>query len=1198
MTLMAQKGQGNSVQQDSAQQNSTQADTQLHASATLGRVYSGQGPILKNWKISARDNDGDISDVKEEGTEEDESASAGEGIVIPSLIADRGYAERHIRPPSLSAPFWLQAGQAVAVFLTVAWVTYAGLYFLSLPGSVKSVATSPLALGLVLACVMTPVAMLWLCVSAWQRRSDAHIYAYALKQELRSLLFPTEEQSRLIGEDLQLLMRQASEMSATSRATVKAIQRARSGLRTEIRDFSGVTQKAEFHIDRLADSLSKRAEELLSLTETIEAQTDVISQKSVSGVQKWENVSAEISELGEEIEALFNAGAEKIVKAGELAGEKAAGIEGSMTETVTRFSARIDEVAERIEHTREKVETDTGRLDKTAEAISAGVDRLEGSLKGAERISQAVEGVMDVMSGSLEKVESTSRELFDRTGHIEKTLAERAENLKSSAEQLLSSTGELEKVGDLARHKLGEALSMAVTGADSITAAVRKSKDLMDKAVQESSGQIEQSSRMVVERMDGIRRAAQSDREEMAALIEALDEQNRTLSASGDHLIEQRDLTVEMLSLSVEALDNSAESLSRKVKEPVELISKSIDRLGERTVELDDKLSVRLVELEQGQGKIRSVLGEMNEMMSGNLEETERLTDRLLARSEQMNGQIENHRDGLLGLVDELERRTSDIAGLLNSQSQSLSDTLNISESQIGLLGEALFEKGDRFISRVEDVTRDVMGMEQRITQVLDEIESKTSGAEDAIGGHVGRISAMAEQTMPDCTRMIAAAETLEAKYAALRESYSQSVETASECLNDLGGHMDERLEKLRVGVLESSKTILGMSEDLGNSMTGIRQVAECTQENLSKIGDLQQSMGDYARNVSATVEDTSQRMLQASELFDRSTEDMDSRVEAVTRKILDGARLYMEEGQRMSLLAEQAAHKSSRIVNMVREDAGQMAESVRKSLVDLQKSGETLAVRSKEIETYMQASLANTENYGAGLRQQVAEIAGASMDVVDQISDATTLLTARMREVRQAGNEVTDNMEVSRQKLVDESSRMTAVTRKAIEAADEVVTLFGRNSASLYRTVQDMAEQVGKIRDVQLRSEREAFLSASKFVIESLYSLAVDISRHLEEDIDPRVLRAYQRGDVVAFTRHLVETSHRIPLERAQRKFIEDSEFRTYVLRFIRQFEEVLDQAGESDYDELLVSMFDSSDVGKLYKFLSEIAGRSGNVQ
>ena len=181
--------------------------------------------------------------------------------------------------------------------------------------------------------------------------------------------------------------------------------------------------------------------------------------------------------------------------------------------------------------------------------------------------------------------------------------------------------------------------------------------------------------------------------------------------------------------------------------------------------------------------------------------------------------------------------------------------------------------------------------------------------------------------------------------------------------------------------------------------------------------------------------------------------------------------------------------------------------------------------------------------------------------------------------------------------KLSDESARMSTVTRKAIEAADEASTVFSRNSAQLFRSVQEIADQARKLKETQVRSEREAFLSTSKFVIESLYSLAVDVSRHLEDDIDTRVLRAYQRGDVAAFTRHLVEAAHKIPIDKSQRKFIEDSEFRTYTLRFIRQYEEVIEQAQNNDYGELLASLFNTSDVGKLYKILCDIAGRTAKA-
>ena len=58
------------------------------------------------------------------------------------------------------------------------------------------------------------------------------------------------------------------------------------------------------------------------------------------------------------------------------------------------------------------------------------------------------------------------------------------------------------------------------------------------------------------------------------------------------------------------------------------------------------------------------------------------------------------------------------------------------------------------------------------------------------------------------------------------------------------------------------------------------------------------------------------------------------------------------------------------------------------------------------------------------------------------------------------------------------------------------------------------------------------------------------------------------------------------------------DHEFRTYINRFIRQFEEVYEQAQANDHGELLSSIFASSDIGALYDVLCDIADHKNMTQ
>ena len=125
------------------------------------------------------------------------------------------------------------------------------------------------------------------------------------------------------------------------------------------------------------------------------------------------------------------------------------------------------------------------------------------------------------------------------------------------------------------------------------------------------------------------------------------------------------------------------------------------------------------------------------------------------------------------------------------------------------------------------------------------------------------------------------------------------------------------------------------------------------------------------------------------------------------------------------------------------------------------------------------------------------------------------------------------------------------------------------------------------------MRTQREAFMSSAKFIVESLHSLSVDFTRMIDGEVSEKTWRAFQKGDVGAFTRRLVQMGSDIPQDKIRAKFSSDSEFRTYVQRYIRQFEELYDQAVSVDHGEMLTATFVSSDVGNLYQILCAASGK-----
>ena len=111
--------------------------------------------------------------------------------------------------------------------------------------------------------------------------------------------------------------------------------------------------------------------------------------------------------------------------------------------------------------------------------------------------------------------------------------------------------------------------------------------------------------------------------------------------------------------------------------------------------------------------------------------------------------------------------------------------------------------------------------------------------------------------------------------------------------------------------------------------------------------------------------------------------------------------------------------------------------------------------------------------------------------------------------------------------------------------------------------------------------------------MLESLHSLSVDFNRLLDEDVPDKTWKAFYRGDGTIFTRRLLGMRDQFPAEAVREKYQEDGEFRGYVQRYLRQFEELFDQAVRQEQGDVLSSTLVTSDVGKVYLLLCTALGR-----
>ena len=324
-----------------------------------------------------------------------------------------------------------------------------------------------------------------------------------------------------------------------------------------------------------------------------------------------------------------------------------------------------------------------------------------------------------------------------------------------------------------------------------------------------------------------------------------------------------------------------------------------------------------------------------------------------------------------------------------------------------------------------------------------------------------------------------------------------------------------------------------------------------------------------------------------------RSASQIDNTAEQIIRRFDQAGAKARDESESLNMAAAKTAEMADILVAKVLGETDNLLKSSKDTLLELKKAGDGFEMKAREVSEQMSSALRTSQNYGEELKRQAHMVSDASIDTADNISKAVSALSARLEDINATSERVVCTIDKSRTALADESERLVTVTSAAVRAADEAAGSFGRQSNALFKAVQDATYNAEKIRKEEGRVQRDAFLSSAKFIIESLHSLSVDLTRLMDGEVPEKTWRAFQKGDVGAFTRRLAQLGAELPVERIRVKFADDTEFRTYVQRFIRQFEELFDQAVNNDHGDLLAATFASSDVGSLYITLCQGAGR-----
>ena len=111
--------------------------------------------------------------------------------------------------------------------------------------------------------------------------------------------------------------------------------------------------------------------------------------------------------------------------------------------------------------------------------------------------------------------------------------------------------------------------------------------------------------------------------------------------------------------------------------------------------------------------------------------------------------------------------------------------------------------------------------------------------------------------------------------------------------------------------------------------------------------------------------------------------------------------------------------------------------------------------------------------------------------------------------------------------------------------------------------------------------------------VVESLGSIALDITRMIDHEAAAELWDRYKRGERNIFTRKLYTMQGQRTFEDIRRRYRSDPKFMQTVDQYIAEFERLLDEVSRDDREQILARTYLTSETGKVYTMLANAAGR-----
>ncbi|OYX66652.1 MAG: hypothetical protein B7Y88_02080 [Sphingomonadales bacterium 32-64-17] len=651
---------------------------------------------------------------------------------------------------------------------------------------------------------------------------------------------------------------------------------------------------------------------------------------------------------------------------------------------------------------------------------------------------------------------------------------------------------------------------------------------------------------------------------------------------------------MEQLRDQLPVLANSARDMTNQIGTVGNVANHQIEGLVAAMRQLEDHSAA-------GEAHVEKISSLINQTLLEFEDKSSQLGRNALSTFEDINRQSEDFQRQIhqrdKDAVAETEARAERLVDFLETRNAKLIEIEERNIAQIRERVNTLSSECDTILDRLRDNREEagkelgdmIEALEERLTKAIERVSTTDEGA---IANARLRLTALADEA------------------ARIDASLAQGI---IDFEADLARRQDEAARREREALSALENRLAQFDEQIGS-----REEAHLAHvEQLAQRGE---SVAERLAAIDADIASLGARFAETNGDITSTVEQLEGRLHA-TRLILDDNSRVVADltGESVRLLEILQAGK----IQAEGELSGAIAEA-QDRLTSFHGHAERLAALLKDAEergAVVASHVQTAKHDGTGavdvlqkLETQLAEVAERSKALAEQtrgeLQEAIAALTAGSQaaveslrtDQSEAIREVADTIARDSNAAISEAlgreaqstiAELEGAAQRASEVSRESARELRDQLAAVNELTGNLEQRVATARERAEEKVDHDFTRRMAAITEALNSSAIDISRAFEDEVADTQWAQYLRGDRGIFTRRAVRLLDKQESRAVHEIYMEDSEFRETVNRYIHDFEAMLRNVlSTRDGNAVAVTLL-SSDVGKLYVMLAQAIDR-----